>query len=365
MGAGVTCSSVEGGGGLSGALSEQVLEIEDKWRSSSVSSMRSSRRSSISHRRLVAFRVRLAGGEVAIAAAKGEDGTTGGGTSLEDGMWPSVRTGRGAYTSVVGSVWARLLRRRRRRRPPAGALAFMCESMIRQEMMISWLPAWCRIDTRARSPESTQRSYSARKSLFVTEGGSLANAPSLTTLAQEGAAQERGTLAGSEDVGRRVSTVLTALHATPTEEGEAGSRGEIHSCPTPGLPGAPSSPREGEAGARRGKEASGSVERPGCWGPAVLRHPPPQLGAGGGAGCTVGARVRLLSVGGNVCTTWLAANWTGHATSFTTYCTVPDPSEGVCADPVNGGAIFGKGGPDPQGGNKERQLSPGKGKDKT
>jgi hypothetical protein len=47
MRAGVTCSSVEGGGGLSGALSERVLEIEDKWRSSSVSSMRSSRRSSI------------------------------------------------------------------------------------------------------------------------------------------------------------------------------------------------------------------------------------------------------------------------------------------------------------------------------
>jgi hypothetical protein len=37
---------------------------------------------------------------------------------------------------------------------------------------------------------------------------------------------------------------------------------------------------------------------------------------------------------------------------------VPDPSKGVCADPVNGGAILGKGGPDPQGGNKERQLSP-------
>jgi hypothetical protein len=253
MGAGVTCSSVEGGGGLSGALSEQVLEIEDKWRSSSVSSMRSSRRSSISHRRLVAFRVRLAGGEVAITAAEGGDGTTGGGTSLEDGMWPGVRTGHGAYTSVVGSVWASLLRRRRRRRPPAEALAFMSESMIRQEMMISWLPAWCRIDTRARSPESTQRSYSARKSLFVTEGGSLANAPSLTTLAQEGAAQERGTLAGSEDVGRRVSTVLTARPATPTEEGEAGSRGEIRSCPTPGLPGAPSPHERGRRGRGGGK----------------------------------------------------------------------------------------------------------------
>jgi hypothetical protein len=200
VGAGVSYSSVEGGGELSGALSEQVLEIEDKWRSSSVSSMRSSRRSSTSHRRLVAFRVRLAGREVAVAAAKGGDGATGGRASLEDGVWSGVRTGRGAYISAVASVWTRLLRWRRRRRPPAEALASMGEAMIRQEMVISWLPAWCRIDTRARSPETTQRLYSARKSLFVTEGGSLANAPSLTTLAQEGAAQERGTLACSEDV---------------------------------------------------------------------------------------------------------------------------------------------------------------------
>jgi hypothetical protein len=43
---------------------------------------------------------------------------------------------------------------------------------------------------------------------------------------------------------------------------------------------------------------------------------------------------------------------------------VPDPGKGVCADPVNGAAILGKEGPDPQGGNKERQLSPGKGREK-
>jgi hypothetical protein len=40
---------------------------------------------------------------------------------------------------------------------------------------------------------------------------------------------------------------------------------------------------------------------------------------------------------------------------------VLDPGKGVCADPENGVAILGKGGPDPQGGNKERQLSPDKG----
>jgi hypothetical protein len=44
---------------------------------------------------------------------------------------------------------------------------------------------------------------------------------------------------------------------------------------------------------------------------------------------------------------------------------VLDPGKGVCADPVKGGAILGKGGPDPQGGNNERQLSPDKAKDKT
>ncbi len=44
---------------------------------------------------------------------------------------------------------------------------------------------------------------------------------------------------------------------------------------------------------------------------------------------------------------------------------VPDPGEGVCSDPVNGGAILGKGGPDPQGRNREHQLGPDKGREKT
>jgi hypothetical protein len=44
---------------------------------------------------------------------------------------------------------------------------------------------------------------------------------------------------------------------------------------------------------------------------------------------------------------------------------VPDPGKGGCADPVNGAAILGKEGPDPQGGNKGRQLSPDKGREKT
>jgi hypothetical protein len=44
---------------------------------------------------------------------------------------------------------------------------------------------------------------------------------------------------------------------------------------------------------------------------------------------------------------------------------VPDPDKGVCADPVNVSAILAKGGLEPQGGNKERQLSPDKGRVKT
>ncbi len=44
---------------------------------------------------------------------------------------------------------------------------------------------------------------------------------------------------------------------------------------------------------------------------------------------------------------------------------VPDPGKGVCADPVNRGAILKRGGLGPPGGNKERQLSPDKGRGKT
>jgi hypothetical protein len=50
---------------------------------------------------------------------------------------------------------------------------------------------------------------------------------------------------------------------------------------------------------------------------------------------------------------------------YVTYGIVSDPSKGVCADPVNEGSILGKGGPGPQGGNKERQLSPDKGRERT
>ncbi len=47
------------------------------------------------------------------------------------------------------------------------------------------------------------------------------------------------------------------------------------------------------------------------------------------------------------------------------FISVPDPGKGVCADPVNRGAILEGGGPGPPGGNKERQLSPNKGRGKT
>ncbi len=44
---------------------------------------------------------------------------------------------------------------------------------------------------------------------------------------------------------------------------------------------------------------------------------------------------------------------------------VSDPGKGVCADPVNGGAILGKGGPDPHSRDREHQLAPDKGRGKT
>ena len=115
----------------------------DTWRSSlsSVPSVLSYRRSSTSHRRLVAFLVRFAGGEAAVAeggVGTTGDGATGDGAPLEDGGWSDIGSGRGAFVAKVAPVWAHLLRRRR---PSAGALASVDEEMIRQEMVMSWLPA--------------------------------------------------------------------------------------------------------------------------------------------------------------------------------------------------------------------------------
>jgi hypothetical protein len=41
------------------------------------------------------------------------------------------------------------------------------------------------------------------------------------------------------------------------------------------------------------------------------------------------------------------------------------PGKGVCADPVNGGAILGRGGPNPHSRDRERQLAPDTGRGKT
>ncbi len=41
---------------------------------------------------------------------------------------------------------------------------------------------------------------------------------------------------------------------------------------------------------------------------------------------------------------------------------VPDPGKGVCADPVNGAAILGKGGPDPPRQEQEVSVEPRQGK---
>ncbi len=44
---------------------------------------------------------------------------------------------------------------------------------------------------------------------------------------------------------------------------------------------------------------------------------------------------------------------------------VLDPKKGVCTDPVDGGAILGRGEPDPHSRDRERQLAPDKGSGKT
>ncbi len=45
--------------------------------------------------------------------------------------------------------------------------------------------------------------------------------------------------------------------------------------------------------------------------------------------------------------------------------TVSDPDKGVCADPVDRGAILGRGESDPHSESRERQLAPDKGRGKT
>jgi hypothetical protein len=45
--------------------------------------------------------------------------------------------------------------------------------------------------------------------------------------------------------------------------------------------------------------------------------------------------------------------------------TVLYPGKGECADPVNEGAMLGKGGPSPHGRDRERQLAPDTGRGET
>ncbi len=42
-----------------------------------------------------------------------------------------------------------------------------------------------------------------------------------------------------------------------------------------------------------------------------------------------------------------------------------EPKKGVCADPVDRAAIWGRGGPDPHSRDRERQLTPDKGSGRT
>ncbi len=46
----------------------------------------------------------------------------------------------------------------------------------------------------------------------------------------------------------------------------------------------------------------------------------------------------------------------------TGFITVVDPGKGVCTDPVNGGAILGKGGTGPQRRKQRASVEPGQGK---
>jgi hypothetical protein len=111
-------------------------------------------------------------------------------------------------------------------------------------------------------------------------------------LAQKGAALEKGTLAGSEVL--QVLTIPVAWPTTPAGEGEAGGKSLLsHAQPARYA----IYPMRGGGRGRRAEEASGNDDCPGCWGPAVLGHPP-QLGAGGCSRVHGRCQGAVLSEGG-------------------------------------------------------------------
>jgi hypothetical protein len=62
---------------------------------------------------------------------------------------------------------------------------------------------------------------------------------------------------------------------------------------------------------------------------------------------------------------WLLITGLKYIKSISSIRIVPDPSKGVCADPVNRGTILEGEGPGPPSGDKERQLSPDRHRGKT
>ncbi len=59
---------------------------------------------------------------------------------------------------------------------------------------------------------------------------------------------------------------------------------------------------------------------------------------------------------------WLAPLPLLRSNDKRTRLTVVDPGKGMCGDPVNGGAILGKGGTDPQRREQRASVEPGQGK---
>ncbi len=107
---------VEGVGEVAGKGAGRHWEMGDK-SSSSSSSESLSRSSSASHRRLAAFRVRLAGGEAIVA---GEETSGGVGDGWDDAVWRGAPCIDGGSVLAAAEAEARL-RQRRQRRALAGA----------------------------------------------------------------------------------------------------------------------------------------------------------------------------------------------------------------------------------------------------
>jgi hypothetical protein len=144
------------------SLARLVSGKPERWVTIVASSTLLSCSSSAWHLRLAAFLVRLAGGEATLAGEGASGGVDAGG---------DVAVGRGAPRTGGATGLAAVVSRTRlcwcqRSRTSAGVRASEGGTLRRQDMEISWMPAWWQKIMCVRRPESMQCSYGVRKSFL-------------------------------------------------------------------------------------------------------------------------------------------------------------------------------------------------------